>query len=79
MRVYEDNRLLEVHCNKCGKQLVVENEIIKEGNFSVDYLWNYFSEKDGRQHKFDLCEKCYDKMVQEFVYPVDDQDYKELL
>lgn len=79
MRLYEDNRLFEVHCNKCGKQLIVENEIIKEGNFSVDYSWNYFSEKDGRQHKFDLCEKCYDKMVQEFIYPVDDHDYKELL
>ena len=37
MRRYEDEKLVEVTCNKCGKKLIVENEIIKEGNFTVEY------------------------------------------
>lgn len=79
MRVYKDERLAELYCNKCGKQIKIENEIIKEGIFSVDYRWDYFSKKDGEQHRFDLCEDCYDEMVKEFIYPVDDEEYKELL
>ena len=79
MRRYEDEKLVEVTCNKCGKKLIVENEIIKEGNFTVEYKWNYFSNKDGREHFFDLCEECYDKITGEFLIPVDDRKYKELL
>lgn len=79
MRVYEDERLIELYCNKCGKQIKIENEIIQEGNFSVDYRWDYFSDKDGRRHRFDLCEKCYDEIIQNFKYPVDVTDYNELL
>ena len=52
MRRYEEEKLVEVTCNKCGKKLIVENEIIKEGNFTVEYKWNYFSNKDGREHFF---------------------------
>ena len=54
MRRYEDEKLVEVTCNKCGKKLIVENEIIKEGNFTVEYKWNYFSNKDGREHFMEL-------------------------
>lgn len=79
MRVYEDERLIELYCNQCGKQIKIENEIIQEGNFSVDYRWDYFSDKDGRRHRFDLCEKCYDEIIQNFKYPVDVTDYNELL
>ena len=30
-------------------------------------------------HKFDLCENCYDKIVSQFVYPVENKEYKELI
>ena len=79
MRVYKDESLAELYCNKCGKQIKTENEIIKEGNFSVDYRWDYFSNKDGRRHRFDLCESCYDEIVKSFQCPIEDEDYRELL
>ena len=79
MRVYEDKRLIELYCNKCGKQIKIENEISQEGNFSVDYRWDYFSCKDGRRHQFDLCETCYDEIVKTFKYPIESEDNNELL
>ncbi|MCI8956730.1 MAG: hypothetical protein HFG29_07060 [Eubacterium sp.] len=79
MRVYKDERLTELYCNKCGKQIKIENEVIREGNFSVDYRWDYFSGKDGRRHKFDLCESCYDEIIKNFEYPVEEADYNEFV
>lgn len=79
MRVYKDERLTELYCNKCGKQIKIENGMIKEGNFSVDYRWDYFSDKDGERHQFDLCENCYDEMIKNFLHSVDRQECSELL
>lgn len=81
MRKYikiEENLLENVRCNKCGRDMKVENGIIKEGIFSVDYNWGYFSEKDGEVHAFDLCEKCYDKLMEEFNIKPDITDNNEL-
>jgi len=74
MRVYEnvsvnDEKVQKVLCNCCGK------EITKQQGYFCDHLhiekqWGYFSEKDGRQDKFDLCESCYDKIVNGFVIPI---------
>ncbi len=61
MRVYEnvienDKKVQKVLCNCCGKEIAIQQ--------------GYFSEKDGRQDNFDLCENCYDNMVKHFVIPV---------
>ena len=73
MREYSDDKctqLSAVFCNKCRKQLKVENGIVKEGRFCGDVLFGYFSKKDGMRHSFDLCEECYDSMVADFAIPV---------
>lgn len=79
MRVYSQDKLVKVHCNKCKKEISVENEIIKEGMFSVDYRWDYFSKKDGIKHSFELCEDCYDDFVSEFQIPISEEEYTELV
>lgn len=82
MRKYvniQENYLSEVCCNKCGKRLNVENGFVKEGCFHVEYNFGYFSTKDGMRHTWDLCEDCYDKMVQEFVLPVEEEEKNELM
>lgn len=79
MRVYKQEKLKEIYCNKCGRKIQIENEIVKEGVMSVDYKWEYFSKKDGMKHSFDLCEACYDKMIKNFLYPVSETEYSELL
>ncbi len=82
MRIYEDDKKEEIFtviCNKCKKEIKVENSIIKEGIFSAEHLFGYFSEKDGETHSFDLCEECYDKIVSEFKIPPEIVEVKELL
>ncbi len=70
--------ITEVFCNKCGKKLVVENGILKEGCFVGNHVFGYFSNKDGMRHTFDLCETCYDAWVQAFAIPVDETEENEL-
>ena len=80
MRKYsENNQLTEAFCNCCKKNLEVQNGIITEGVFSVEYAFGYFSNKDEEIHKFDLCEKCYDVWIRKFEIPVDVVNNTELL
>lgn len=57
----------------------------QEGRDYASYLavskeWGYFSDKkDGTRHCFDLCEECYDKLVEQFVIPPEKQRVTELL
>lgn len=82
MRIYSDEKetmLTAVICNMCKKQLEVENGIVKEGCFSASAAFGYFSEKDGQLQQFDLCEECYDRLLERFRIPVQIKEIKELL
>lgn len=82
MRIYADEKeqeLVTVICNQCKKELNVENGILKEGCFEGKQIFGFFSKKDGQEHQFDLCEACYDKMIEKFQIPVEKKDVTELL
>ncbi|MBP3468413.1 MAG: hypothetical protein J6K26_02720 [Lachnospiraceae bacterium] len=82
MRVYSEqnkDELIAVKCNACGKKLLVEHGIVKEGIYSCQETFGYFSNKDGQVHSFDLCESCYDKMTGEFRIPVEIEEAREIL
>ena len=80
MRKYGKNGQLEVVvCNMCGKKTVVKGGIVREGAAMFDYAWDFFSEKDGDIHHFDLCEACYDDLTDQFKIPVDVEEQTELL
>lgn len=82
MRRYSNDnekKLIQVICNQCKKELKIDNGYLKEGCFTADYSFGYFSRKDGTKHQFDLCEDCYDRLVAEFAVPVDSSQEKELL
>ena len=69
------NREKTLVCNGCGKLIKVENGLIREGVFRVNYDWGYFSEKDGERHIFCLCETCYDRITRMFHVPVTVEEY----
>lgn len=82
MRIYlNDNtkELKTVICNKCKKELKIKNGMIMEGSFHGNVRFGYFSNKDGQEHSFDLCEECYDKLIESFAIPVEEEEIKELL
>lgn len=68
--IKEVESIEKIICNQCGKEILVSNGHEAEGVFQVDYVWGYFSEKDGERHSFDLCEACYDAFVRNFQIPV---------
>lgn len=68
-----------VLCNKCGKTLKVQDGICQEDGLFVTKHWGYFSEKDLQIHHFNLCEKCYDSMIRDFLIPVEVTDKKVVL
>lgn len=80
MRKYSGSgQLAAVICNCCGKKLVVEEGIVREGVMMVDHAWDFFSEKDGDIHHWDLCEACYDLMVSQFVLAPDVEEQVEFI
>lgn len=73
-KIESEEQVVEtMYCNKCGKAIVVENNILKEGVFQGVISWGYFSDKDGETHEFDICENCYDTFVKSFTVPVNIQ------
>ena len=80
MRKYNRNGQLDtVICNCCGKKLIVDQGILREGCICVDHAWDFFSEKDGEIHHFDLCESCYDELTNQFKIAVDVDEQVEFL
>ena len=80
MRVYSDRKeLVEVVCNCCRKNLLVENGFLKEECIHLEHDFGFFGTKDGLSHRFDLCEDCYHKLVDGFLIPVEEWERKELL
>ena len=78
MRKYKSNKQLEaIICNCCGKKLIVEEGIVREGAISIDHVWDFFSEKDGEIHHWDLCEACYDELVGQFRIAPDVEEQVE--
>ena len=53
--------------------------ILMEGCFHAETAFGYFSNKDGKRHSFDLCEECYDKMIEGFAIPAEEEEISELL
>lgn len=78
-RELQETQLAKVCCNQCGKELLVEEGILKEGCFSIDYTFDYFSNKDGYIYSFDLCEECFDKWVTGFQIPARITETREFL
>lgn len=72
MRQYQFKETKEVNkiiCNKCGKEIAVENGQALEDVLTVEKRWGYFSKKDNEVHEFDLCESCYDEWTAAFQIP----------
>lgn len=79
MQRNSNTKNMTAYCNKCGKQLNVQNGIIMEGNAQITIYWDYFSEKDGEIHRFDICEECYGKLISEFKIPINIVRQKEMI
>ena len=70
-KMQEKKEVDKIVCNKCGKEILVENGVAEADMLSVQKRWGYFSNKDNDVHEFDLCEECYDKCIATFAIPIE--------
>lgn len=78
MRRYEKQQL-EIVCNKCGRQIKMQNDIPLEDVFHAQKTWGYFSGKDGVEQSWDLCETCYEQFVNGFAIPPQEAQAAEMI
>lgn len=76
MRQYRNNtkevqEISKIICNKCGKEIPVAGGVPAEDMLEVEKRWGYFSAKDNRKDRFELCEQCYDELIGSFLVPVE--------
>ena len=64
----EENVLSRVVCNGCGREI----PLAEAEYFHGEKTWGYFSGQDGRQDRFDLCEECYEKLIQSFAVKMEE-------
>ena len=64
----EERVLSKVVCNGCGREIPLRGA----DYFHAEKTWGYFSEQDGRQDAFDLCEECYRKMTEGFRIKIEE-------
>ncbi len=69
----------DLRCNACGQIIKHDGSVFVEDALVVTKEWGYFSKKDGKRHRFCLCESCYDKMIENFNIPVDLEDVTEYM
>lgn len=70
--------LRAVICNGCGRQLKVEKGVLREGCFCAEQTFGYFSSMDGKRVSFDLCEECFQKLLDRFAVPAEIEEETEL-
>ena len=69
--VEKNEKIEKIFCNMCGKEIQKSDGFFHD-HIHIDKTWGYFSEKDGKTHSFDICETCYDRLLESFVLPVTD-------
>ena len=67
----KDTKIEKIICNRCGKEILVKNGRLTEDVLQIEKRWNYPSDKDNEVHSFDLCEECYDQLIETFCIPIE--------
>lgn len=56
-----------IYCNCCGGQICAKEKENEASFLAINKEWGYFSGgKDGEIHSMDICEPCYEKLIQSF-------------
>lgn len=62
----ETKEIAKIVCNKCGREIEVSGGVPREDVLHVEKRWGYPSDKDNQVDCFDLCEDCYDNLIESF-------------
>ena len=59
---------ISISCNKCGKtkKSTNQNDLLLSGIETFTHGFGYGSDRDGEDVEFDLCPKCFNKIISKF-------------
>lgn len=57
----------------------MEEAVEKADYLKIEKNWGYFSNKDGICQCINICEECYDELVQSFEIAPEEKENTELL
>lgn len=72
--IKETKEVSKIICNKCGREIAVIKGVPQEEVLTVEKRWGYFSKKDNRIDRFDLCEDCYDELINSFCVKIETEN-----
>lgn len=69
-----------IYCNRCGREICTIELKDKTSFLTIQKEWGYFSrEKDGKVQRMDICEPCYEVLVESFAIPPEEKQITEYL
>lgn len=81
MKIYRDvfvseKKLVDVICNMCGEKIKKSDNVLYD-YFHAEKKWGYFSEMDGENYSFDLCQDCYKKLISQLKISATENEDKK--
>lgn len=55
----------KVICNQCGGEIGRDMYGIQDDYLHIEKTWGYNSDKDGSSYNIDICQKCFDRFLEE--------------
>lgn len=53
----------KIYCDSCGKDCTITCPVDEYEYASIEATWGYFSNQDGLQFDIQICEKCFDEVI----------------
>lgn len=69
MRTYKEEvrkTVDEIFCDCCGKSCTISEPVVEHEYASIEAIWGYFSNQDGKQYNIEICEDCFNDVL-EFI------------
>lgn len=52
-----------IYCDSCGETCTMDEPVIEHEYAELSATWGYFSNQDGSQYDIQLCEKCFNEVI----------------
>lgn len=67
MRTYKQKTIKvfdNIYCDVCGISCTITEPCIEHEYAKIEATWGYFSHQDGTQYDIELCEHCFNEVLQ---------------
>lgn len=67
MKLYTEKTIKaidSIYCDGCGKTCTITEPVHEHEYATLEATWGYFSNQDGTQYNIELCETCFDEVLE---------------